>query len=232
MYQASLCILTCNQVDGVLRLLESFKAFDWLELEVVIGDNSKRLGAIDEFKALADRYLTVADRDLWYEGFGLCKGRIVRAAKNDLVIIADPDEEWAPVDYEDLLEDWQGSVFRTQLIVEGEAREQHGRVFDRRAWRLRGMIHEELYHNKTRVNWGEEATDSTFANVVHHANLASSAYNSRKKALYDNIIHRIADNAALAVGTNSYWLNDYYPRLLESGFSPMTFDAWSSMPQE
>ena len=223
MHVASLCILTCNQVEGTERLIDSIRATKDLEVEVVIGDNSYDNEAAVKIGDLADTCFKVHDTELWTDGFGPTKQRIVQQARHPLVIIGDPDESWA-IDTTDMLDDPVG-VWRTRLEHEGKWVE-HGRVFNSRAFRLLGLIHESPFHRRTRAHWSRMAPTQHFATITHHDDPGREEYCARKQTLYDNLLYRAHENKALRYGIDNWWFEVYMPGLLDIGWTPSTLQQW------
>lgn len=226
MFDVSLCILACNRPEGVQRLVESVRAFDDFRVEVVIGDNSTQALAQREHAEIADVWFHVSDRELWFDGFGVCKTKIIQAAANDLVLVGDADEQWRQTEHSAPLarSSW---IARTGLLSKGAVAKEHGRVFNRKVWRLLGMIHEEPYNRRSRANWGAVAPPEHFALIEHDTRAPSPSYLARKAALYDNLIYRIAQDPDMSPGTNRWWVEEYLPSRIAEGFEPMSFEQWS-----
>lgn len=219
--KASLCILACGCLEGVQALIDSARALGDFEVEVVIGDNSPSIETCRLLRGLANVWFLVTDRELWFEGFGAVKQKIVNAASNPWCILGDPDEIWFPEHIR-----FTGGVQRT---VMGDI--SHGRVFDRRQYRLMGMIHEELYRRTDRRNWSYEAMAvKPFARIEHRPEGQPLWYQARKKALYENLLYRISSHPEMSPGTASYWWTTYWPKFLAENedFAPTSFEEWSS----
>jgi hypothetical protein len=237
--KVSLCILACGQGERILRLTESLHEFEGLEVEIVIGDNSP-LPEQQEFnRRISDVWLPITDRELWFDGFGACKQKIVVAATQPWVLIADPDEQWHPIAkdggkwaHSELVAMEQAGgcprVFRTALVEGGRVVAEHGRVYHRRDFRLMGMIHEELYSRRARQNWSLAAPMQPFAQVEHFNGDMGEAYMARKGVLYDNILDRITKDPSISTGTRVYWHREYWPSRLAEGFTPTSFEEWTT----
>jgi hypothetical protein len=232
-YEVSLCILACNQVKGYVKLTESVRAFDGLDVEIVVGDNSTDETARAFFRKHADAYIRISDRELWYEGFGAVKTKVANAGTRDLVIIGDPDEVWSPIGDNHLrllrpiVAGTAPPICRTALVENGICVASHGRVFDRRHFRLLGMIHEEAYSKRKRMNWSVASGEIPFAEVKHDQSEHSSEYMRRKGVLYDNLLHRAYLAPDSSWGTRSWWWREYWPSVLEKGeFEPTAFEDW------
>lgn len=233
MTSVSLCILTCNQVAETQRLIESIRVFEGLDVEVVIGDNSTRPEARAAFKTIADTYLEIPDERLWYEGFGPCRQKIVNAASNPWVVNADPDEVWSqvgdPVRLLTQAVQWNYVVLRALMDAQMPP-SIHPRIFDRRAVRWLGMIHEEPYHRRSMASWLGLSLKIPFATIDHcHREETAPAYAAAKRTLYENLLHRAYENPELRHGTNAWWFSEYWPAALARGFVPATFKEWQCM---
>jgi len=231
----SLCILTCGQLVSTRELIESVRAFEGLDVEVVIGDNTRKAEDRQAFSELADTYFPVTDEELWFDGFGPTKQRVVNAASNRWVVIADPGEVWSDVPGGglELLESDESPVYKTLLYASDASSSnpdegvQHSRVFDRKRVRLVGLIHEEAYLKRTFKHWSTVAKDQHFARISHSNFDGDSAYHARKNALYENLLHRIHVHPELRTGTNSGWYERSWPERLKQGWDgEMTFEQW------
>jgi hypothetical protein len=227
--RVSLCILACSQLEGVRRLILAMRKFPGLDVQVVIGDNSPDENDQRALRSMADTWLRVYDEELWYDGFGVVKQQIAAAAENDIIFIGDPDEVWEPAKNTEELLKSEFSVLRTQLCdCDGEPTGAfHGRVFDRRKLRLIGAIHEELYHRKSRKNWGELAPKFPVAKIRHLDRESPWWYRARKQVLYDNLLHRIYTEEMPRAGVSPWWWQTHWPERLEAGgFEPTSFEGW------
>lgn len=218
--QLSICILAHNQPLGVGRLLRSIGG----ELEVVIGDNSSEEECTSVLRGLSHVYRRVEDEELWRDGFGPTKQTLIDLASNDFVLIADTDEEWGVhFGAADLLH--AGSLMRTRMLVE-DAWVEHGRVFDRRSYRLLGLVHEAPYDRWSRKHWSECPFDGYFATITHHDSSTGEAYRKRKTSLYDNLIYRAYTRPELRTGIDRWWFDVHMKRLLQTGWMPSSYEEW------
>jgi hypothetical protein len=234
MVPVSLCVLTHDNADGLYRLIDSVKAFQGLEVEVIIGDNSSDPREQAIIRAVADEYFCVTDLDLWEDGFGPTKQKVVNMAHTEWAVVADPDEIWNPIAQPTgwahlTLLGGSSGVFRTAMPEEnghGKRYTYHGRVFRRKDYRIIGLIHEEVFSKRDRKSWNEVAPVQPFCAIDHRPDECSEVYLRRKRNLYDQLILRAGNQRDAHSGTSRWWFETYLPRRIAEGLRPMTFEEW------
>lgn len=244
----SLCVLTRDRPELFQRLVKSLLAFGRLSddgLEVVVADNSREEASRQWYRTTADTYVEVSDEDLWYEGFAFAKGKAVRAASSDWVVIADLGEEW--FEHGDgLIASIEANpscpAFRTMCDLPRKVRavqrgdvpwsslvQDHGRVFNQRKMRLMGVIHEAATSRRKGIGWATYARKHDPVALISHAAEDSRSYNLRKLTLYDHLLNMVYEQPELRAGTDPYWFEDYWPKRLAEGWQDVSFEAWQKM---
>ena len=247
----SLCILTHNRRKETDDLICSIARFKGLELEICIADQMSCKEDVVYFKSISDHYTIVTDKQLWDQGFGFAKQQAVDLATNEWVIIGDPGEIWHEnfVDWKGLvgaiddthrnalaLRVLRGRADKVKAVLGGDEKpfilkDDNGRVFNKRMMKMLGLIHEAPIHKATGALWSEWARPHpAIAFVEHEAHHDEDPMlTKRKQILYDHLIHTIVHNPQLRLGTDMYWWDEHYHKVVVPRYRPVTFEQWQKM---
>jgi len=246
----SVCILARNGHKQAIKLIDSLKKIEDIEIEICIGNQSSYSQDKAWYEATADQCFTIDDSELWSYGFGVCKQKVIDVATNPWVIVADIGEVWhedkrtggIARQVRESLDTPVFSVLRCQPELVNFAKahnnprmvinDENARIFDKREMKLLGLIHEEPYHKTTGASWAQYAKRSQPLAFVEHIGSISEdrSYLARKELLYDHLIDKIVKRPELRVGTNFYWWTQYYYEVVKPRMKPLTFKEWQSLP--
>ncbi len=153
-YMISVCIITKNEEKNIERCLASLSGYGF---ELVVVDT----GSTDRTREIAQKHTDSVYDFAWCDDFSAAKNFGVSQAKNDMILVVDSDEFLDPLTETELkafLElvrrhsDSVGRVSRRNVYsrdgVRQENREWINRIFDRRKFRYKGRIHEQITERK------------------------------------------------------------------------------------
>jgi hypothetical protein len=247
----SLCIFTYERIRETKRTIASVRAFNDLEIELCIVDNSISVEAKTFYNEIADKYVEATDKELWNNGFGYCKQKAVDIASNNWIIYPDPGEIWHENFIETqglirLIDDTHGGVpaFRVlrgdpevvkdilaQTEIVKAIDDDNGRIFDRRVMKMMGFIHEAPMHKASGQMWAVWARNYPAIALVEHGGgkADSPEFVKRKRILYDHLIATIAKNPIFRAGTNYYWWTKYWTKVVEPRYVEVSFEEWQKV---
>jgi hypothetical protein len=154
----SICMITKNESARLKRALESIKR---IQADAVKGGKGHAIetvvvdtGSTDDTMDVIRQYADVAGSFVWCDDFSAARNHSIGLASNDLILVLDSDE-W--IEYVDL--DGLGRIMGEDPQCAGRVERINGmdgaggrevghericRVFDRRVYRYRGRIHEQV----------------------------------------------------------------------------------------
>lgn len=177
----SVCIITKNECMNLRKCLEALKPYP---VEVVVVDT----GSSDGTMEMARAYTSAVYEFAWCDDFAKAKNYAVSKAACDMVLFIDSDEYVTAVDMSDLEKQVRlhprqvGRIARKNFMYEGTeirwSMEWINRLFDRRYYRYKGCIHEQL----VRADTGEAdiATYRTGIQIDHSGYLLSAEEKQKK----------------------------------------------------
>lgn len=145
--QLSICIITKNEEQNIIRCLESIRPYD---VEIVVVDT----GSTDHTREIACRYTDHVYDFVWCDDFAAAKNYAISKAGNPYVMVLDSDEyllEFPEQKLSELLTehlDEVGRIFRKNYLTRnGQKRENTEwvhRIFPKDRFRYEGRIHEQV----------------------------------------------------------------------------------------
>lgn len=148
--QLSVCIITKNESG---KLEKCLRALQPCGFEIVVVDT----GSTDDTKRMAAKYTDSIYDFAWCDDFAAAKNYAVSRAAHDIVLVIDSDEYLHPLTRQQLEElarqiqghpDQVGRIRRVNMMTRGGERQCNrewiNRLFDRRKFRYKGRIHEQI----------------------------------------------------------------------------------------
>ncbi len=143
----SVCIITKNEKDKLDCCLKALAKYPF---ELVVVDT----GSEDGSKQLARRYTDKVYNFKWIDDFSAARNYAAQAASNDYVLMVDTDEVLQEIDYDEfcrLVQSNETAVGRIRRVnifnrdgEEMRVSERVNRLYNRRKFRYRGAIHEQI----------------------------------------------------------------------------------------
>ncbi len=157
----SVCIIAKNEEENIGRCLGALSGYGF---ELIVADT----GSTDLTMEIARRFTDKVYEFAWCDDFAAAKNYVISKAENDLVMVVDSDEFLDPLSEADVRKlevlatqnrNAVGRIrIRNVLTRDGarqEKREWVSRIFDRRKFRYKGRIHEQVIsvQNKEFQTW-------------------------------------------------------------------------------
>ncbi len=143
----SVCIITKNEKANLERCLQKLKEYHF---ELVVVDT----GSEDGTMQMSRQYTESVYEFAWCDDFAKAKNFALSKAKNHMVLVMDSDEYLQSINLQEIekqIREFPKAVGRIQCINQirrgseiSESREYINRLFDRRYYRYKGKIHEQL----------------------------------------------------------------------------------------
>lgn len=151
----SICLIMKNEEDSLDRCLQHLKPIGY---EIVIADT----GSTDRSKEIALKYTDKVYDYPWSQDFAAARNYIASKATNDFILFIDCDEVVTNYDKDkmELMLQLNPNAIGRLLIINNYSRgkEQYcsrvrvSRLFSKKVYQYKGMIHEQLVHNKAEDN--------------------------------------------------------------------------------
>lgn len=177
----TVCIITKNEEKKLRSCLEHIKPYGF---EIVVVDT----GSTDGTKSMVKQYTSQLYDYKWSDDFSAAKNYAAGKASNDIILTLDSDEyiiDWNIKEAEALLNNNShkvGRIYRKNIVSdENEDRkfdEYISRVYDRRIYRYRGRIHEQL----VRIDGREETEMYELPIILEHDGYKGKREDKKAKA--------------------------------------------------
>lgn len=143
----SVCIITKNELPKLKKCIEAIKRYP---LEIVVVDTGSTDGTIEYLRENVD----VVGDFVWCNDFSKARNYSITLASNDWILVLDTDEYIEKLDTQKLeqfiaeSDEHTGRIERINEIKNGDktelARERITRLFNRKLYKYKGRIHEQV----------------------------------------------------------------------------------------
>lgn len=143
----SVCVITRNEASNLEKCLAALKG---TAMELVVVDT----GSTDESLEIANRYADITGCFTWCDDFAAARNYAAKIATNDIILMIDSDEVLVSADVVTLTKlistssDAIGRIIRENVYTRGDTEfHEHElicRIYDRRSFKYKGRIHEQI----------------------------------------------------------------------------------------
>lgn len=187
MIPISVCIIAKNEEKNIENCLKPLRAYDW---EIIVVDT----GSDDNTKEIAARYADKVLDYTWTQDFAAARNFSIEQASYDMILVIDCDETLIDIDINVILKLMEQQPHHIGLLSRRNHYEMNGtdsvytdlveRLFSRRHYHYRGIIHEQVVPKPECVKQGDVSAYGTYQIplLLEHCGYNGSAEELLEKA--------------------------------------------------